>query len=234
MKTSSSFVSLFCALCIFVFAGFASNARYQSSRHYPDSATLRANVKTAMWQDPAVAPFELGVDVSRSTAHLTGTVDTLEHKRRAEQIALGVPGITSVDNDLLLRSSYSIAGLGAPARSEFGRSIEDPAILLGRVISSPDVYYGKILELEGTVDTVLSPNSFTMYSTGLRENPVLVIGRDRDVRDITPGNVVRVRGELEPFNRTAAAQRLNAELEPRKFDVWVNRAAVLAETIKRL
>jgi len=221
------------ALVIALSTGCASTSRYHSSQYYPDSNALRASVKSALWQDPAVAPFDLGVDVAGSTAHLTGTVDTPEQKRRAGEVALAIPGIHSVNNDIFLRP-YPAGTVGAPARYESGRFSDDPALLLGRVLSSPDVYYGKTLDLEGTVDTILSPNSFTMYSTGMRDNPILVVSRERDIRNITPGDVVRVRGELEPFNRTAAAQRLNADLEPRKFDSWMNRASVLADSIKRL
>ena len=215
-------------IIILVAGGCASSPPDHRSAYYPDSNTLRANVKTALWQDPAVAPFDLGVDVSRSTVHLTGSVDTLEQKRRAGEIALAVGGVTAVDNDLLVRT-----GVGAPGLSDLGRSGEESSVLLGRIMSTPDVYYGKTLDLQGTVDTVLSANGFTMYSTGTRENPVLVVARDKDIRNITPGDTVRIRGELEPFNRAAAGQRLNADLEPRKFDTWSNRAAVLADLVLR-
>lgn len=224
--------SILTGVSIFFATGCASTSHYQTSR-YSDSSALRANVKSALWQDPAIAPFDLGVDVSRSTAHLTGTVDTVEQKRRAEEIALATPGIHSVDNDIVLRPGYVISS-GVPPRTEIGRVYEDPGVLLGRVIASPDVYYGKTLDLEGTVDAILSPNSFTMFSSGLRDNPIIVLTRERELRGLTPGDVVRVRGELEPFNRTAAAQRFNADLEPRKFDPWASHASVLAETVKRL
>jgi hyperosmotically inducible protein len=214
-------------------AGCASTSPYYQTSHYPDSNALRASVKTALWQDPAVAPFDLGVDVSHSTAHLTGTVDTPEQRRRAGEIALAVPGVTSVRNDVAFRSG-DIISAGVPARAEVGRVVvEDPGVVLGRVVTTPDVYYGKTLDLAGTVDAILSPNSFTMFSTGLRDNPVLVLTRERDLRGLTPGDRVQVRGEVEPFNRTAAAQRFNAELEPRKFDPWANHAAVLAESVRR-
>ena len=215
-------------IVILVACGCASSPQVHRSAYFPDSNTLQANVKTALWHDPTVAPFDLGVDVSRSTVHLTGSVDTLEQKRRAGEVALAVAGVTAVDNGLLVRT-----GVGAPELSNLGRPGEEPSVLLGRIISTPDVYYGKTLDLQGTVDTVLSPNAFTMCSTGTRENPVLVVARAKDIRNITPGDIVRIRGELEPFNRAAAGQRLNADLEPRKFDTWSNRAAVLADSVMR-
>ena len=204
--------------------------RYQSSR-YPDSEALQASVKTALWQDPTVAPFDLNVGVARSTVHLTGMVDTPEQKRRAGEIARAIPSVTAVDNDIVVNRLTAANGVGTAARGEVGRTFDDPAVLLGRVLASPDSYYGKALSVEGTVDSVLSPNAFTVYSSGLRDNPLLVLARD--VRNVTPGEVVQITGELQPFNRMAAAQRFNAELEPRKFDTWVNRAALLADVIRR-
>lgn len=220
-------------IAILLFAGCASTGSYTQATRYPDSNALQANVKSALWQDPAVAPFNLGVDVSRSTAHLTGTVDTPEQKVRAGQVALAVPGITRVDNDIAYRAGTVISA-GVPARAESGRVVvEDPGVVLSRVITTPDVYYGKTLDLEGTVDAILSANSFTMFASGLRESPILVVTRERELRGLTPGDVVRVRGEVEPFNRTAAAQRYAADLEPRKFDPWLNHPAILAETVRR-
>jgi hypothetical protein len=191
-------------------------------------------VKTALWSDPAVNPFDIGVDVSHSSVHLTGVVDTPEQKRRAGDIALAVPGVHNVQNDLAVRPVVGINTFGAPARSEVAIVGEDPSVLLGRVVGSPDLYYGKNVEVQGTVDTILSPNSFTVYSTGLSENPLLVLSNLKDVRNVSPGDVVRVRGELEPFNRVAVAQRLHAELEPRKFDAWARHAAVLADSVRRM
>jgi hyperosmotically inducible protein len=218
-----------CSTLLVFVSGCASNSRYQSS-HYVDDSALRAKVKTALWQDRMVNPFDIGADVARGNVHLTGAVDTLEQKRRADQIASTIPGVVLVRNDLAIRP---VTTFGAPARAELGVITEDPAILLGRVIATPDVYYGKNVELQGTVDTVLSPNSFTMYSAGLRENPILVVARDRDLRNIMPNDVVKVRGELEPFNRATVAQRFNMELEPRKFDAWTDRASVLADTVRK-
>src|SRR5689334_11996411 len=92
-----------CALVLFsASSGCVSPSRYQTT-HYIDSNALRANVKAALWQDSVVNPFDIGVDVSRTTAHLTGAVDTTEQRRRASQIAASVPGITAVENDLLVR-----------------------------------------------------------------------------------------------------------------------------------
>src|SRR2546429_102464 len=55
MKTAIG--SALVALSLLFGAGCASTSPSYYGTHYPDSNTLRANVKTALWQDPAVAPF---------------------------------------------------------------------------------------------------------------------------------------------------------------------------------
>jgi hyperosmotically inducible protein len=232
MKTA--ILTIFSGAVLFFASGCASTYPSQTTSRYIDRDAVRANVKTALWSDPAVNPFDLGVDVSRSTVHLTGVVDTPEQRTRAAQIALAVPGVSNVRNDVAVRPVLGVSGYGLPARAEVGVISEDPAILLGRVVAGPDLYYGKDVELQGTVDTVLSPNSFTMYSVGAPENALLVLSTLHDVRDISPGDVVRVRGELEPFNRIAAGQRLHADLEARKFDPWASHASVLADSVRKM
>jgi len=232
MKTA--ILTIFTAAALFFTSGCASTYPSQTSNRHIDREAVRANVKTALWSDPAVNPFDLGVDVSNSTAYLTGIVDTPEQKTRAGQIALAVPGVSSVRNDVVVRPVIGVSGYGLPARTEVGVVSEDPTILLGRVVAGPDLYFGKDIEIQGTVDTILSPNSFTMYSLGAPQNAVLVVSSLKDVRNITAGDLVRVRGELEPFNRTAASQRYRAELEPRKFDAWTSRASVLADSVRRM
>jgi len=231
MKTI--FFSGLCAVLVILASGCASERSYPTAARYIDSNTLRANVKSALWQDPVVNGFDIGVGVYRSNVQLSGVVDTPEQKRRAESVALAVPGVTSVANDLMIRP-VGLSGVGAGPRTEIRVVGEDPSMLLPRVVGNPDVYYGKNVEVQGTVDTVLSPNSFTLNSAGVREHPLLVVTSEREVHNISPGDVVRVRGELEPFNRTAVSQRLNADLEPRKFDGWANRAALLADSIRRI
>lgn len=213
---------------------YRTTSTYSPDRYpYVDSRTIGANVKNALWQDPTVNGFDINVDALRSTVQLTGTVDTLEQKRQAERVALAVPGVNRVENHLAVRTPL-VGAFGAPVTREVGVVVEDPAMLLNRFVGSPDLYYGKAVDVQGTVDSILSPNSFTVSSPGFREKPVLVLTTQRDVRDVSPGDVVRIRGEAEPFNRSAAALRLNAELEPRKFDEWVNRASILADSIRRI
>src|SRR5262245_28478955 len=118
-------VSGACALALVLASACSTTPSYQTTRTI-DSNALRANVKTALWQDPAISPFDVGVDVSRSRVHLTGFVDTPEQKRRAGQIALAVPNVTSVDNSLQVRP---VVAVGMPPGAQVGLSADDPAIL---------------------------------------------------------------------------------------------------------
>ena len=172
--------------------------------------------------------FDVDVDALRSSIQLRGTVDTPEQKQRAESIAWGVPGVRTVDNRLVVKPT---AGIGSAARAEIGT---DASMLLPRLINNPEHCYGKMVEAQGTVDTILSRNAFTMSSAAFREKPLLVLTEESEVRDLSPGDQVRITGECQPFNRSAVAQRLNADLEERKFAEWMNKPAVLGKDVTRI
>lgn len=69
-----------------------------------DDAAVTAKVKTALAQDPAVKAIEVKVDTFKGTVQLSGWVNTAEEKARAEQVAKTVPGVTTVENKIALKT----------------------------------------------------------------------------------------------------------------------------------
>ena len=65
-------------------------------------------MKTAFVQDPVVQALDVGVDTFKGNVQLNGFVDTPEQKTRAEQIARGVPGVTSVQDKLSVTAPPAI------------------------------------------------------------------------------------------------------------------------------
>jgi hyperosmotically inducible protein len=65
-----------------------------------DNAALTTKVKSALLADDTVKGTQINVDSNAGTVKLTGTVDTPEQVRRAEEIAKGVQGVQRVDNNL--------------------------------------------------------------------------------------------------------------------------------------
>ena len=69
-----------------------------------DRATT-AKVKAAMVGDPIVKALDVNVDTFRNVVQLSGFVETAEQKARAGQIAAGIQGVQSVQNNITLRTA---------------------------------------------------------------------------------------------------------------------------------
>ena len=66
-------------------------------------------MKAAFVKDPVVKAIDVKVDTFKSTVQLSGFVDTAEQKARAEQIAAGVQGVTTVKNNITIKSNAANA-----------------------------------------------------------------------------------------------------------------------------
>jgi hyperosmotically inducible protein len=89
-----------------------------------------ARQETQIWTTYALSPYlrasDLKVSVERGKATLTGTVEEDVSKDLAKQIALGVDGIKTVDNQIVVNADYT-----PPARSStrtFGEVVDDATI----------------------------------------------------------------------------------------------------------
>ena len=69
-----------------------------------DDATITANIKTKMADDPGVSAADVDADTSEGHVILTGVVKTGKEAERAAEIARKVPGVKSVKNALQVGS----------------------------------------------------------------------------------------------------------------------------------
>ena len=65
-----------------------------------DDKRIRANVTDRLADDTDLDASDIEVDVDNGAITLSGSVDSLWDKRRAEDIAKSVPGVRSVNNKL--------------------------------------------------------------------------------------------------------------------------------------
>jgi osmotically-inducible protein OsmY len=63
-------------------------------------AEIKNRILGALTRDPLLGPYEVSVNVNSGTAALHGSVDSAYERRRAENVASGVQGVTYVDNRL--------------------------------------------------------------------------------------------------------------------------------------
>lgn len=78
----------------------ASNQR--SAGEVVDDATITTRVKTALLADPEVSGLKINVDTLNGKVSLKGETKTLALRKKAESIARSVPGVQSVNNQLVV------------------------------------------------------------------------------------------------------------------------------------
>lgn len=80
------------------------NATAKAAMAIDDSA-LTAKVKTAMLADPSLKALQINVDTKDGTVTLKGGVESQTQKDHATDVAQGVSGVKSVDNNLTVKTT---------------------------------------------------------------------------------------------------------------------------------
>jgi osmotically-inducible protein OsmY len=93
-----------CAAALFV-TGCGSTADDRSTGQVIDDTAIHTKVKAALVNDPVVSGTAINVDVERGVVILTGAVNGNVEKTKAEDIARGVNGVRSVENNLIVRQA---------------------------------------------------------------------------------------------------------------------------------
>jgi hypothetical protein len=114
-STACGTLALSLALGGFVLTGTGcAGTRYErSTGAYIDDQSVNARVKTALFRDPVVSGFDVGVNTYRGNVQLSGFVETQEQKRRAADIAQGIQGVNKVINDLEIKPAEAVGGPGS-------------------------------------------------------------------------------------------------------------------------
>lgn len=81
-----------------------------------DDAGVTAKVKSAMLADDQVKGLSINVDTRGGTVTLTGSAQTAAEKQRAEQLATGVEGVRTVQNNITVAAAGTGKASGKEAR----------------------------------------------------------------------------------------------------------------------
>lgn len=88
-------------------ASLAESTRAQSmseqESHYFSNGWREGKIEAAVLFNKHLSAFDIDVEVNKDVAHLVGTVSSDIEKDLAEQVALSVDGIHSVENSLTVR-----------------------------------------------------------------------------------------------------------------------------------
>lgn len=83
--------------------GCASTPQQSSTGEYIDDSAITTKVKTAIFNEPDLRVLQISVETYKSVVQLSGSVGTPEEKTKAYDVALAVPGVRSVSNDLQVK-----------------------------------------------------------------------------------------------------------------------------------
>ncbi len=90
-------------------------------------ARQESQISTTYMLSPYLRADDISVSVDAGTATLSGTVEEDVNKELAQQIALGVSGIKTVDNQILVKADYVPSARTSQDRS-FGEVVDDATI----------------------------------------------------------------------------------------------------------
>ncbi|HEX7859095.1 MAG TPA: BON domain-containing protein [Verrucomicrobiae bacterium] len=105
MKRFKQITAAFACIAALFVTGCGSTADSRSTGQVIDDTAIHTKVKAALVNDPVVAGTAINVDVNRGAVVLTGAVNGDVEKTKAEDLARGVNGVRSVENNLVVRET---------------------------------------------------------------------------------------------------------------------------------
>lgn len=84
--------------------GDAINDQVENAAGALDDSAITAKIKAAILDDSLLKVLEIEVIIGAGVVQLNGTVNSQESIDRAEEIAAGVQGVKSVENNLVVKS----------------------------------------------------------------------------------------------------------------------------------
>jgi osmotically-inducible protein OsmY len=178
-KNLKSFLKIVAAPVIAMSILTASNVSFAAEKSVAKDIT-EARQESQIWTTYALSPYlrasDIKVSVHDGKATLVGNVEDDVNKDLAKEIALGVPGIKDVDNQLIVKDDYVAS---KSAGRSYGEAIDDATITaavksklawskysygLGTKVTTK---YGRV-NLTGTVDNAAAKDAATRIAMGTR------------------------------------------------------------------
>ncbi|HEX5041460.1 MAG TPA: BON domain-containing protein [Candidatus Polarisedimenticolaceae bacterium] len=88
---------------LLLFSCAAAPPRASTRAEVLDDATIQANVKSELVDDPRIDADAVTLEVRRGVVTLVGWVDSDNQRKNVEDLTWSVPGVRDVDNRLQLR-----------------------------------------------------------------------------------------------------------------------------------
>jgi osmotically-inducible protein OsmY len=104
MQTRHILAAAMTAIALITTAGCAVTRGQESTGNYVDDTAITTRVKAKFAEDPTVSAMAISVETLRGMVQLSGFAKSLDEKMTAERLARSVNGVTSVKNDIVVRS----------------------------------------------------------------------------------------------------------------------------------
>jgi hyperosmotically inducible protein len=103
MIRKSTWAAVACSCVLWVVTGCAVSRGQESVGAYIDDAGITTVVKSRLLEDKDVAGTSISVETLKGTVMLSGFAKSALERNKAESIARGVKGVTSVKNEIAIR-----------------------------------------------------------------------------------------------------------------------------------
>jgi osmotically-inducible protein OsmY len=90
-------------MLIATFAACSSTRTHESTGEYVDDSVITTKVKSGLAADDFLKSFQISVETYKGSVQLSGFVDSQKAVDTAGQIARSVKGVTSVQNNLIVK-----------------------------------------------------------------------------------------------------------------------------------
>lgn len=135
LTTTLSVLAVSIAAASSIPASFAETTRTQSMNeqesHYFSNGWREGKIEAAVLFNEHLSAFDIDVEVDKDVAHLVGTVSSDIEKDLAEQVALSVDGVNSVENSLTVRKDAAEQKQISERRakdSDFVKAVQDATL----------------------------------------------------------------------------------------------------------
>ena len=104
MKKSNPFVRVLVLGVLFAAtAACWSASKQERAVQYVDDSVITAQVKALLASDDLLRSFQVSVETSQGVVQLSGFVGSQDSADQAGRVAMGVQGVSSVRNDLVVQ-----------------------------------------------------------------------------------------------------------------------------------
>ena len=94
---------LICIGLITTFMGCAATQKRESTGQYFDDSVITTKVKAAILNEATLKTLQINVETFKGAVRLSGFVDSAQSVKKAGEVAGGVNGVVTVNNNLIVK-----------------------------------------------------------------------------------------------------------------------------------